>query len=125
MSEVPTVSLQLYQGEDWSMTLAFSGSDAPASLAAWEAYLEIRENDKDQTLVVRCTTDEADGYITVLTDVEDPTFEVRIPKAVTRGIPVGIHLTDFFAVPDVEDTFPVFQGTVTVTERKTLEEGPP
>jgi hypothetical protein len=127
MSHVPKAEgLHIYQGEDWTLTAAFYDDDAPseAEFANWEAYMEIRTAKSTAVLLVRCTTDEDDGYITRELDEDGkPTFRVRIPKAITRTLPVGKHETDFFAVPDTGDTFCVFYGDVAVTKRRTIEEG--
>jgi len=125
MSHVPEAEFHIYQGEDWTMTAAFYGDDAPtvAEFADWEAFMEIRTA-KD-VLLVRCTTSEGDGYITRETDEDgNPTFRVRIPKAVTRTLPVSSPKTDMFVVPDAGDTFCVFDGVVEVSKRKTVEEVP-
>jgi hypothetical protein len=116
--------LHVYQGEDWTNTQAFIDDDAPtvAQFANWEAYLEIRT--VRDVLLVRCTTDEEDGYIT--RDVDDdgkPMFRVTIPKAITRTLPVGRQVTDMFVVPDDRATFPLFLADVVVSKRRTIEEG--
>ena len=126
MSHVAEADQHIYQGEDWTLETAFYDDDAPtvAQFANWEAYLEIRTAKTAAVLLVRCTTDEGDGYITRDTDEDgNPTFRVRIPKAVTRTLPVGRQITDFCVVPDDRDTFYPFLGDVDVSKRRTVEEG--
>ena len=127
MSHVPEADNHIYRGEDWTMLASFYDDDAPteAEFEDWDAFMEIRT--ARGTLLVRCTTTEGDGFITREMNEEtppEPTFRVRIPKATTRGFPVGTHKADLFVVPGAGDTFPLFVGEVVVSNRVTIEEGP-
>lgn len=123
MSHVPKTAIHIYQGEDFSMTAGFKGTDAPDDLVGWKAYMEIRTKKTAATLLVRISTEE-DGGITIADDTDIPTFRARIAKAVTRALPVGTHVTDMFAVPPSGgDTFPLFYSDVKVSKRRTIEEG--
>ena len=121
MSYVPHAEFHLYQGEDWEMFMMFPDDDAPteAELLTYDAVMEIRKNNVSRELYVRVTMDDG---ISVVEGAEHSTLKIEVPKTETRLIPPGTHLTDFFLIPPVAATFPVFTGTIVVKQRVTLEE---
>jgi hypothetical protein len=116
---VPLYIIKVRRGEDFSDEVSFSGDGAPASLAGWQSFLQIRKEPGSSVLHEISTG----SGISVVADAATPTFRQEIPRAALRGIVAGRYYYDQLVVPaGGGGAFYVRQGPFYVSGNITNEE---